>query len=70
MWQRTAGAEERELLGPCQAGLRGCGEALGKSSPEAVRQSAAYQALARIGTIYKLEGMLKELSGEEGFYIF
>ena len=40
-------------------------KALGKSSPEAVRQSVAYQALARISTIYKLEGTLKELSGEE-----
>ena len=30
-----------------------------------MRQSAAYQALARISTIYKLEGTLKELSGEE-----
>ena len=30
-----------------------------------MRQSAGYQALARISTIYKLEGTLKELSGEE-----
>ena len=30
-----------------------------------MRQSVAYQALARISTIYKLEGTLRELSGEE-----
>lgn len=40
-------------------------KAMGKSSPEAVKQSTAYQALARIGTIYKLEGTLKEMSGAE-----
>ena len=40
-------------------------KAMGKSNPEAVKQSTAYQALARIGTIYKLEGTLKEMSGVE-----
>lgn len=34
-------------------------------SPEVVKRSIAYQALARIGTIYKLEGTLKDLSAEE-----
>ena len=40
-------------------------KAMGKSNPEAVKQSTAYQALARIGTMYKLEGTLKEMSGSE-----
>ena len=40
-------------------------KAMGKSNPEAVKQSTACQALARIGTIYKLEGTLKEMSGAE-----
>ena len=34
-------------------------------SPEVVKRSIAYQALAHIGTIYKLEGTLKDLSAEE-----
>ena len=38
---------------------------MGKSGPEAVKQSTAYQALARIRTIYKLEGTLKELGADE-----
>lgn len=33
--------------------------------PEVLKRSVAYQALARIGTIYKLEGTLKDLSSEE-----
>ena len=40
-------------------------KAMGKSNPEAVKQSTAYQALARIGTMYKLEGTLKEMSGSD-----
>ena len=40
-------------------------KAMGKSNPEAVKQSTAYQALARIGTIYKLEDTLKEMSCAE-----
>lgn len=40
-------------------------KAMGKSNPEAVKQSTAYQALVRIGIIYKLEGTLKEISGAE-----
>ena len=34
-----------------------------KRNPEAVKQLTTYQALARIGTIYKLKGALKEMSG-------
>lgn len=36
-----------------------------KSDPDAVRHSAAYQALSRISQIYKLEGALKDLSPEQ-----
>lgn len=40
-------------------------KAIGKSNAEAVKQSIAYQALTRIGTIYKLEGTLKDLTAAE-----
>lgn len=40
-------------------------KAIGKINETAIKQSIAYQALARIATIYKLEGTLKELSAEE-----
>lgn len=40
-------------------------KAIGKSNAEAVKQSIAYQALTRIGTIYKLEGTLKDLTASE-----
>lgn len=40
-------------------------KAMRKRNPEAFKQSAAYQALARIGTIYKLEDTIKEMSGAE-----
>lgn len=40
-------------------------KAIGKGNQEAVQSSAAYQALVRIGAIYKLEGALKALSPEE-----
>jgi hypothetical protein len=40
-------------------------KAIGKSNVEAVKQSIAYQALTRIGAIYKLEGTLKDLTAEE-----
>lgn len=36
-----------------------------KSNPDAVRRSVAYQALSRISQIYKLEGVLKDLSAKE-----
>ena len=36
-----------------------------KDNPDAARNTIAYQALARIGTIYKLEGTLKDMSPEE-----
>ena len=34
-------------------------------SPEGIKASVAYKALLRIGTIYDLEGNLKNLSAEE-----
>lgn len=40
-------------------------KAMGKGNPEAVKSSAAYKALVRIGAIYKLEEALKDLSPEE-----
>ena len=36
-----------------------------KDNPEAAKKTIAYQALQRIGTIYNLEGTLKELSPDE-----
>ena len=36
-----------------------------KDNPEAAKNTIAYQALKRIGTIYDLEGTLKDLSPEE-----
>ncbi len=38
---------------------------MGKGNQEAVKPSAAYKALIRIGAIYKLEEALKDLSLEE-----
>jgi len=40
-------------------------KAIGKSNTTAIKQSIAYQALTRIGTIYKLEGTLKDLTADE-----
>ena len=40
-------------------------KAIGKNSPDAVRKSLAFQALARIGAIFDMEGKLKNLSPEE-----
>lgn len=40
-------------------------KAIGKSNEKALKQSTAYQALARIGAIYKIDDGLKELSPEE-----
>lgn len=40
-------------------------KAIGKGNEKAIRSSVAYQALIRIGGIYKLEGTLKDLSPEE-----
>ena len=40
-------------------------KAIGKSNPEAIKGSVAYQALVRIGTIYDLEGGLKDLTPEK-----
>lgn len=40
-------------------------KAADKKDPNAVRRSAAYQALSRISQIYKLEGALKELTPQE-----
>lgn len=40
-------------------------KAMGKGNAEAVKSSVAYKALVRIGTIYDLEGALKNLSPEE-----
>lgn len=40
-------------------------KAIGKGNEKAIKQSIAYQALARIATIYKLEDALKSLSSEE-----
>lgn len=40
-------------------------KAMGKGNPEAIKASVAYKVLARIGTIYDLEGALKNLSSEE-----
>ncbi len=40
-------------------------KAMGKGNQEAVKSSAAYKALVRIGGIYKLEETLKDLSPEE-----
>ena len=37
----------------------------GNKSPEAIKQSVAYQALARIGTIYKIENGLRDLTPDE-----
>ncbi|WP_420315276.1 IS66 family transposase [Eisenbergiella porci] len=36
-----------------------------KSNPDTVRRSVAYQALSRISQIYKLEGVLKDLTAGE-----
>lgn len=38
---------------------------IGKSNPEVIQSSIAYKALVRIGSVYDLEGGLKELSPEE-----
>lgn len=40
-------------------------KAIGKSNEKALKQSIAYQALARIGAIYKIDDGLKELLPEE-----
>lgn len=40
-------------------------KAMEKGNPEAVSSSVAYKALVRIGTIYNLEGTLKNLSPED-----
>ena len=40
-------------------------KAMNKDNPEAIKRSTAYQALARIGAIYKLEEGLKALSPKE-----
>lgn len=40
-------------------------KAIGKGNQKMIRQSIAYQALIRIGAIYKLEESLKELSPKE-----
>jgi transposase len=40
-------------------------KAIGKTDEKAIKQSVAYQALARIATIYKLEDTLKSLSSEK-----
>ncbi len=40
-------------------------KAIGKANQQAIRQSIAYQALVRIGAIYKLEESLKSLSPDE-----
>ena len=40
-------------------------KAIGKSNPEAIKASVAYQALVRIGAIYDLEGGLKDLTPEK-----
>ena len=40
-------------------------KAIGKSNPEAIQGSVAYQALVRIGAIYDLEGGLKNSSVQE-----
>lgn len=40
-------------------------KAIGKSNPEAIKGSVAYQALVRIGAIYDLEGGLKDLTPEK-----
>ena len=40
-------------------------KAIGKSNPEAIKASVAYQALIRIGAIYDLEGGLKDLTPEK-----
>lgn len=37
----------------------------GNKNPEAIKKSVAYQALVRIGTIYKLDDGLKDLTPEE-----
>ncbi len=40
-------------------------KAMGKGNADAVKSSIAYKALTRIGTIYKLEGALKDMTSEE-----
>lgn len=40
-------------------------KALGKGNKKRAKQTIAYQALARIGAIYKIENTLKEMSTEE-----
>ena len=40
-------------------------KAIGKSNPDAIKQSIAYQALIRIGAIFDLDTPLKKLSAEE-----
>lgn len=40
-------------------------KAMGKNNAKAIESSVAYKALLRIGTIYKLEGALKNLSPEK-----
>ena len=40
-------------------------KAIGKGNEKAIRTSVAYQALARIKTIYKLEGTLSHMTAEE-----
>lgn len=40
-------------------------KAMDKADEKTVRQSTAYQALARISAIYKIEGGLKDLTSEE-----
>ena len=40
-------------------------KAAAKDDPETVRNSVAYQALTRIGTIYKIEKPLRDIAPEE-----
>ena len=40
-------------------------KAIGKTNKEAIKNSIAYQALVRIGAIYKLENTLKDLSADQ-----
>ncbi|MEY8356613.1 IS66 family transposase [Lachnospiraceae bacterium 54-53] len=42
-------------------------KAIGKDNKDSIKRSIAYQALARIGTIYKLEGTLKDLTPDQRF---
>lgn len=57
--------DQYQLLCPCQTPLCQCHQGYGQEEREALKASAVYKVLVRIGAIYDLEGTLKNLSLKE-----